>query len=102
MINSYPRNYKSHKQEETYGFLLHGIMDGVTLQDGNLDLLVNFAVLMGSCGSASVLMPHCTIISRLSVSQIADVTARVLTELVIGHKFQLIKLYGVLAAFLIL
>ena len=77
-------------------------MDGVTLQDGNLELLVNFAVLMGSCGSASVLMPHCTIISRLCGSQIADVTARVLTELVIGHKFQLIKLCGVLAAFLIL
>jgi hypothetical protein len=73
-------------------------MDGVILQDGNLDLL-NFAVLMGS---ASVLMPHCNIISRLCVSQIADVTARVLTEVVIGHKFQQIKLCGVLAAFLIL
>jgi hypothetical protein len=63
--------------------------------------LLNFDVLMGSCGSASVLMPHCNIISRLCVSQIADVTARVLTEVVIGHKFQLIKLCGVLAAFLI-
>ena len=73
-------------------------MDGVILQDGNLDLL-NFAVLMGS---ASVLMPHCNIISRLCVSQIADVTARVLTEVVIGHKFQLIKLCGVLAAFFII
>ena len=73
-------------------------MDGVILQDGNLDLL-NFAVLMGS---ASVLIPNRNIISRLCVSQIADVTARVLTEVVIGHKFQLIKLCGVLAAFLIL
>ena len=67
-------------------------MDGVILQDGNLD----FAVLMGS---ASVLMPHCNIISRLCVSQISDVTARVLTEVVIGHKFQLIKICGVLAVF---
>ena len=50
-----------------------------------MDFLVNFAVLMGSCGSASVLMPHCNIISRLCVSQIADVTARVLTELVITY-----------------
>ena len=50
-------------------------MDGVILQDGNLELL-NFAVLMGS---ASVLIPNRNIISRLCVSQIADVTARVLT-----------------------
>ena len=49
-----------------------------------------------------MLMPHFNIISRLCVSQIADVTARVLTEVVIGHKFQQIKLCGVLAAFLIL